>query len=374
LAPCRPAETEEGLVRAMHDFFQARCLGIQEGVLMEWAIEAKGLVKRYYTSERHDFLRRKRRVVEALRGVSFRAPWGRVFGLLGPNGAGKTTTVKILTTLLLPDDGEAFVAGYNVVDEAVEVRKRIGAVLSVERGFFWKLTGRENLRYFAMLRGLKGRELEERVEHVLKLVGLTELGAADKLYEEYSLGMKARLSLARALVHDPLVLILDEPTIGLDPPSARRIRRLVQSLAREHGKAVLLTTHNMFEAEIVCDTVAIISRGRIVAQGSPEELKSLVAKEVPIVVKFREQRGTGREAGELAALLSSKLGVRGVNVTEEGDGRFVARILAHSGEEEEVLSRSISILSSLGYVVVGVEVSKPSLEDVFIALTGGEEK
>ncbi len=337
------------------------------------AIIARGLVKRYVTYERKGFLRRVKKTVEALRGVDLETRWGEVFGLLGPNGAGKTTTVKILSTLLLPDDGWARVAGYDVVNEYIEVRRRIGVVLSVERGFFWKLTGRENLRYFAMLRGLRGAELEKRVDEVLRLVSLTELGAADKLYEEYSLGMKARLALARALVHDPPILILDEPTLGLDPPSARRIRELIVRLAREEGKAVLVTTHNMYEAELICDRVAVIAKGRIIAMGSPEELKSLIAKEVPVIVRF-SSRGKLVEAPSLEAKLRRELGVEKFSLSVDGEGRNVLRVLARSGEEEETIARVVGLLSGLGYRVRSIEVAKPSLEDVFIALTGGEER
>ncbi|ABM81263.1 ABC transporter ATP-binding protein [Hyperthermus butylicus] len=335
-----------------------------------YAIIANGLVKRYTTWERRGFLKRVKRVVEALRGVSFTVRWGEVFGLLGPNGAGKTTTVKIISTLLLPDKGTASVAGYDVVSEPVRVRERIGVVLSVERGFFWKLTGRENLRYFGMLRGLRGRQLDEAVERAVRLVGLDELGAVNKLYEEYSLGMKARLALARALLHDPPVLILDEPTLGLDPPSARRIRELLIRLARENGKAVLITTHNMFEAEIVCDRVAIISEGRIAAIGSPDELKGMVAKSVTVTVRFRAHRAAATSLTGLEEGIAKALGTRNLRVEEEeGSNNLRLRVLVKPGEEEETISRVVAVLSGLGYSVRSIEVGKPTLEDVFIALT-----
>ncbi|MEM4811081.1 MAG: ABC transporter ATP-binding protein, partial [Thermofilum sp.] len=150
------------------------------------------------------------------------------------NGAGKSTLVKILATVLLPDSGTARILGHDIVEERREVRRLIGVMLSVERGFFLKLTGRENLKYFGMLYGLSGSALEKRVQEVLREVGL--LKNADKPFEEYSLGMKARLGIARALLNDPEVLILDEPTLGLDPVSARRVRALIRSLAKEGGK------------------------------------------------------------------------------------------------------------------------------------------
>jgi len=333
----------------------------------DWAIIAEGLVKRYVTYARRGFIRRERRIVEALRGVSFRVGWGEVFGLLGPNGAGKTTTVKILTTLLLPDDGGAWVAGYNVGDEPVRVREQIGVVLNVEKGFFWKLTGRENLRYFGMLRGLRGRDLEDRVDEVGGMLGLDKLGAMDKLYEEFSLGMKARLAIARAMLTDPPVLILDEPTLGLDPHSARGIRSLLVRLARK-GKAVLVTTHNMFEAELICDRVAIINRGRIAAIGTVAELKRLVTDTVPINIVFTGLAEDGLES--LEKLVTKKLGTP-ARISGEDRG-YRIRMLAKPGEEDRIIAESISMLSSMGLKVHRVYVEEPSLEDVFIKVTGGE--
>ncbi|MEB2836876.1 MAG: ABC transporter ATP-binding protein, partial [Desulfurococcales archaeon] len=258
-----------------------------------------------------------------LRGVSFRVGWGEVYGLLGPNGAGKSTTVKIIATLLEPDEGDALVAGYSSVREPLRVRERIGVMLSVERGFFWKLTGRENLKYFGLLYGLEGRELEERVEELLELTGLRKLGGGEKRFEDMSLGMRARLGLARALLRDPPVLILDEPTLGLDPPSARMVRGLLRGLAAR-GKAVLLTTHNMFEAEIVCDRVGIIAGGRIVAEGTPRELKSMVSDRVPVVISVR---GPPEGAGALA----SRLGGAVSQLAPRDGGATAVRILADPG-------------------------------------------
>jgi ABC-2 type transport system ATP-binding protein len=231
------------------------------------------------------------------------------------------------------------------------------------------LTGRENLKYFGMLRGLKGKELEESIDRVTSLVGLDELSAIDKLYEEYSLGMKARLALARALLHDPPILILDEPTLGLDPPAAREIRSLLVRLARKEGKAVMITTHNMFEAELICDYVAIISSGVIAAKGTVPELKRIVANEVPVSVKFR-----GRLQEPLTTLESALRRVVGnaeVRVKEVKDG-FEARVLAPVGMEEKAISDAISYLTGSGFKVLRAEVVEPSLEDVFIAVTSGQ--
>ncbi len=330
------------------------------------AIDAQGLVKNYLSYDRRGFLKKEKRIVKALKGVSFSVRWGEVFGLLGPNGAGKTTTVKIITTLLLPDDGKALVNGYDVVKEPIDVRRSIGVVLNVERGFFWKLTGRENLRYFGMLKGLKGRDLEERIDKVVSLVGLDKIGAVDKLYEEYSLGMKARLALARALLSDPPILVLDEPTLGLDPPAAREIRRLLIKLAKDEGKGVMITTHNMFEAEIVCDRVGIISAGKIVALGTVSELKKLVAEEIPIQVKF-----SGIVKERLTVLedyLKKSVGVQKLRITEVDNG-FELRILTPIGNEEKVIANAVLALTNKGLSILRAEVMEPTLEDVFIKVT-----
>ncbi len=335
--------------------------------MKEEVVAAENLRKSYETYLRRGLFNRERKVVEALKGVSFRIYRGEVFGLLGPNGAGKTTTVKILSTLLLPDSGVATVLGYDVVKEAVEVRRRIGVSLTVEKGFFWKLTGRENLMYFGMLYGMDGAELKQRVQKMLELVGLEELGSSDKLYEEYSLGMKARLSIARALLTDPELLILDEPTLGLDPPSARLLRELLIKVAHQEGKTVLITTHNMFEAEIMCDRLAIINEGTIVAMDTVEGLKKLVSDEITlemlVVLPARVSLKQLRE--EISEVVSSRVEV---DPTEEGTRiRVVMRPLEKEQATQEMLRR----LHSMGCSVRRIEVKEPTLEDVFIELTGG---
>jgi len=323
---------------------------------MTSAIVVRGLVKRYVTRERRGLIRSVRRVVEALRGVSFEVRHGEVVGLLGPNGAGKTTTVKIIATLLLPDEGEAYVEGFDVVRDAREVRKRIGLLLSVEKGFYGKLTGRENLEYFGALYGIPRSVLRKRVEEVMKLVELDRLGAVDRLYEEYSLGMKARLGLARALLKDPPVLLLDEPTLGLDPPSARRIRSLVKELAKQ-GKAVLYTTHNMFEAEIVCDRVLLINRGVIVAQGTPDELKARIPSMRTIRVYLRG--ATPRDVERIAGAVGLK-----PSVENDEEGFTVLKFMVR--RPEEVLDDIVKGVSSAGYEIARLRIDEPTLEDVFL--------
>ena len=328
---------------------------------MSRAIEVRGLVKRYRVKKRQGLFKSSVEVVEALRGVSFTVDYGEVVGLLGPNGAGKTTTIKILATLLLPDEGEAYVAGYNVVEEPGEVRKRIGLMLTVERGFYGKLTGRENLEYFAALYGLDKEYAEKRIEYLMRLLELDRLGGDYKLFEEFSLGMRARLSLARALLSDASVLLLDEPTLGLDPPSARRIRELVRRLAREERKAVLYTTHNMFEAEIVCDRILLINRGQVVASGSPQELKDKLPR---LKVLTLVLRGGSREKLQSAM---RDLGLK-YEISEEGD--FYS-IRVHVKKPEEVFNEVVKRLISSGFDLVSARVEEPTLEDVFIYFSEG---
>jgi ABC-2 type transport system ATP-binding protein len=193
-----------------------------------------------------------------------------VFGILGPNGAGKATAIRILATLLTPTGGHASVLGFDVVKESNEVRKHIGLVLGGDRGLYGRLSGRDNLRYFAALNHMKPREAGQRIGELLELVGLTDQPRT--LVEEYSRGMKQRLHLARGLLMDPEVLFLDEPSIGLDPVGAHEIRQLIPALARG-GTTVLLTTHYMFEADSLCDSIAIINKGKLAALGTPAEIK-----------------------------------------------------------------------------------------------------
>ncbi|MEB3859882.1 MAG: ABC transporter ATP-binding protein [Desulfurococcales archaeon] len=332
---------------------------------MPRAIDARNLHKSY-TYREGGLLRGRKVRVRALRGVSFSVEWGSIYGLLGPNGAGKTTAIKIIATLLIPDEGEALVSGYSSISEPVEVRKLIGVMLSVERGFFWKLTGRENLKYFGLLYGLAGRELEERIDWALSLVGLDSLGGGSRRFEEMSLGMRARLGLARALLKDPPVLILDEPTLGLDPPSARVIRRLLKDMA-SRGKSVLVTTHNMAEAEYLCDRIGIIDNGRIVAEGTPEELKRSVAKYSSIYVTLS---GNREQASVILEKLRERLGIV-AGVVGEDNGLQKIRILAEPGTEPRVLTALLSQASLLGVKALEHRIEAPTLEDVFIKIVKG---
>jgi ABC-2 type transport system ATP-binding protein len=213
--------------------------------------------------------------VVALDSVSLTIPTGEIHGLLGPNGAGKTTLVKILSTVLLPTSGRARVLGHDVVEETHAVRPLIGIVFGGERGLYWRLTGRQNLEYWGALYKLPSRAAKARAQQLLERVGLAD--KADGRVEEYSRGMKQRLHLARGLMGDGTVLFLDEPTTGMDPLAAREFRTLIGEL-REEGRTILLATHDMVEAETVCDRVTLIDRGKIVATESPRALGRVISR------------------------------------------------------------------------------------------------
>ncbi len=268
-------------------------------------VEAVDLRRTYTTTT--GTIRRRSLEVEAVRGVSFSIAEGELFGLLGPNGAGKTTTIKMLITLLIPTSGEARILGHDVVKDARWVRERIGYVFGGERGLYERLSARDNLRYFAELYGVDPARQRARIDELLELVGLK--GREKERVEGYSRGMRQRLHVARGLLHDPPVVFLDEPTIGVDPVGARELRATIASLTTG-GKTVLLTTHYMFEADSLCDRIAVIAGGEIVAQGTPQELKAGVADGSVVEVEvFGVEERTVERVRQLA-------GVRAVTVED----------------------------------------------------------
>jgi ABC-2 type transport system ATP-binding protein len=316
-------------------------------------IEATDLRRTYRTST--GTFRRRALEVEAVRGISFHVEEGELFGLLGPNGAGKTTTIKMLITLLIPTGGTATVLGHDVVEDAYEVRRQVGYVFGGERGLYERLSAFDNLRYFSELYGVEPRDQKRRIHELLELVGLA--GREKERVEGYSRGMRQRLHIARGLIHDPPVLFLDEPTIGLDPVGARELRTLVASLVTEQRKTVLLTTHYMFEADQLCDRIAVIARGEIVAEGTPSHLKGHVAD---LTVVEIETFGVTDEALER---LRAHPGVSNVAV-EERDQAQVIHVSSPSG-----LELTNELLRHLDDTSVGrVAAREPTLEDAYVAL------
>ncbi len=242
---------------------------------MDYAIEGFELEKSFAKKRSLTELIRKPFAVpervRALRGVDLHVKTGEIFGLLGPNGAGKTTLVKILSCLILPDRGRATIGGEDVRHEN-KVKPRLGLVHSDERSFYWRLSGRENLRFFARLYDVPGKRIDARIDELLRKVDLTE--AAPRRFSDYSSGMKQRLAIARALLHDPPVLLMDEPTRSLDPSASLSLRALIkEELQGRDGKTILLATHNLREAEVLCERVAILVQGTVRQVGTIDEVR-----------------------------------------------------------------------------------------------------
>jgi ABC-2 type transport system ATP-binding protein len=309
---------------------------------MEAAIEAEGLIKTYPKD------------VKALRGVSFAVAPGTVFGLLGPNGAGKSTVVKILTTLSEPDEGRATVAGVDVAAQPDLVRRSAGVVAQAS-GVDIQATGRENLRLQGQIYGMRGSPLEQRVSELLERFGLAD--AADRIARGYSGGMQRRLDIAMALVHDPAVLFLDEPTTGLDPEVRAAMWEEIWTLAHEHGKTVLLTTHYLEEADQLASQLAIVDRGAVVARGTPEELKSELRGDAV------EVELAGEYDGVASAAVTDMAGIRDVAL----DGR---QLRARADDGGRAVPGLLQALEARGVEVASVRVSRPSLDDVYLRYTG----
>jgi ABC-2 type transport system ATP-binding protein len=330
------------------------------------AVEAVGLVKEFEKGRRTllQRLRRepdRREVFRAVDGVDLRVERGEIFGVLGPNGAGKTTTMKMLATLLEPTAGTARVLGLDVVSQAREVRRRMGAVLSDGRSLYWKLTARENLEYFAALYHVPSREADARIARVLAAVKLDD--RADDYVERYSTGMRQRLVLARALLPDPELLLLDEPTVGLDPQSARDLRDRVRDL-RGQGRTVLLTTHYMEEADQLCDRIAIVDHGRIVALDTPAGLKRTIGATEVVHLEIAREGDAPVNGGLLGWL--ERAGQ--VAHREQRDGALAVTV--HSNSARDFVPAAFDAARAEGASIRHVEVVPVTLEDVFISLTG----
>jgi len=327
------------------------------------AVETRDLVKIFERGRRTIWqrIRRepdKRDRFRAVDGIDLVVEAGEIFGLLGPNGAGKTTTMKMLATLLIPTSGTIRVLGIDPLERPREVRARLGAMLSGERSLYWKLTGRENLEYFAALYHVPPGETKARIANVLAAVKLAD--RADDYVERYSTGMRQRLALARALLPNPPLVVLDEPTVGLDPQASRDLRDRVREL-KAQGRTVLLTTHYMEEADQLCDRVAIIDHGRIVALDTPAALKRTIRAEEVVHLEI------GVEGDDAAVI--DRLG-RSATVARTERRNGTLNVTAHCASARDFVPAAFDAARSTGATIRHVEVVPVTLEDVFLALTG----
>ncbi|MFH1474605.1 MAG: ABC transporter ATP-binding protein [Chloroflexota bacterium] len=319
------------------------------------AIEARSL-RRIYKS--------KPNPVTALDGVDLEIPAGELFGLLGPNGAGKTTLIKILTTLLLPTSGTARVAGFDVVTETARIRRVMNMVSGGEQSGYGILTVREQLWMFSQFYGLGTREGWRRTDELIDLVGLAEQRL--QRVSALSTGQRQKLNLARGFINDPWILFLDEPTLGLDVSAARDVRDHFRNWrAAVPGRTALLTTHYMAEADELCDRVAIVDRGRILALGTPAELKRHVQKESLFRIEVDDLPGGAAALARLPGVLSAAPGGAEPDAGTP-DGVTVSLVLADDG----ALAGVVAALADAGARLRGLAKSEPTLEDVFVELVG----
>lgn len=323
-------------------------------------IEVRSLSKSFTVKEGPLF-RKTAKTVTALDEVSFSVKKGEIFGLLGPNGAGKTTTIKTICTLIQPTSGEVYVNGHDVEKDSQRARQDLGVMLTGDRTLYWKLTGRENLEYFSALYHMDRKHAKERIHELLKLVGLEE--RQDTLVENYSTGMRMRLSFIKGILHEPPVLLLDEPTMSLDPQSARLIRETIQDL-RKQGHAILLTTHYMEEADQLSDRVAVIDHGKIIALAPPDELKKSMMKSE--VIEIEAQNIDPRVVEKLKGITN----INEVVSSIEDASSLRGMIKVHSSDGKNAIPEMLGILVKGGVEVSNVKIATPTLEDVFISLTG----
>ncbi len=348
--------------------------------MTQWAIEAEDLVKKFARrklnekgavitaeSERDRRLsfwplnkRKEKSWFTAVDGVNLQIKRGEVFGLLGPNGAGKTTTIRMLCTLLEPTSGAARVNDFDVIREANQVRQSLGAVLAGERSIYWKLTARENLEYFAALYHVPPKAARERVKELLERMELSE--RADELVEKYSTGMKQRVAISRALLARPPILLLDEPTLGLDPQAARKVRQLIEELKAE-GHTILLTTHYMEEADQLSDRIGIIDQGKIIALDTPANLKQRIRQKDVIRLEVSGWKP------EMLQALNSLPGVENLT-SRKSQQDSIWELNLHTGNSRMILPGLIERTNQNGTRLVNLNILQPTLEDVFIHLTG----
>jgi ABC-2 type transport system ATP-binding protein len=315
----------------------------------QFAVEVEHIHKVFYSIQ--GFWRQKRRPVTAVEDISFSIHKGELFGVVGPNGAGKTTTVKMLSTLLLPTSGTARIFGLDILKDTHRIRPLIGFTFGGNKGLYSRLSGLENLKYFAELYKLEPDIISKRIKELLELVGLT--GRENDRVETYSSGMQQRLHLARAMLHNPQLIFLDEPTVGIDPVGAREIHQLVKELVKR-GTTILLTSHYMYEVEELCDRIAVVNHGRIVALDTPIGLKSRSSGDSVVAIQTRGDRFALEQE-----LRMMNLAAASIHNSDE-------IISIHTKNPSRVLNALAPLLER--NLITNIEVRNATLEDVYVQI------
>ncbi len=311
------------------------------------------LTKKFVKKGKRKLLRREKEDILAVDHISVKVKKGELFGLLGPNGAGKTTLVKCLATLLIPDEGTATIDGHDIITDPISVRKILGITTGGERTLYWKLSARDNLKYFASLYGLSSKDAEERIDYLLDIMDLKK--KQHQRLEKYSTGMRQKVSIARAILHDPKILLLDEPTLGLDPSFSMFLRSFIKNeLNKKEGKTILLTTHYMDEADQLCDRIAFVNKGKLIVVDTSKNLKKNVSKNEALEIKCI---GNIEKLENFNAHIKNKKNYTKIRILHENTEDIMDDVLKDVKEKAKILS---------------VNVTRPTLEDVFVHLTGSK--
>lgn len=322
------------------------------------SVETKDLVKYFKRG-------RKKRGIIAVDHVNLNIKEGEFFGLLGPNGAGKTTLIKILCTLIIPDEGTAVVQGYDVVKDYEKVKENIGWLHGETggRALYWRLSARDNLKFYAYIQNIPPDLASRRIDILLDFFGLTK--DAERRVKDFSTGMKVKVMLARTFLADAPIYLMDEPTVGLDASGAIETRSLLKALSKELGKTMIFTSHNLMEAEKLCDRIAVMDKGKIVAVDTPFKLSEISRGFRGIQVKL------SGPAEEALNILEKMSGVKRVMKVQPEEDYTIIQV--EVADEDEALVRIPESLKSKEFRLIGVQIALPSLEEVFMKLTGGSE-
>ena len=360
---------------------------------MEYAIETFDLVKRYPTTLKRDHIgighgRGSREnvgnidaifqvikgyrgpFIEALKGVTLKIKKGEIVGILGPNGAGKTTLIKILCTLVIHDEGEVYVNGFDPKREPGKVLKNLQAVLPESRGFNWRLSGRQNLEFYALLYGLSDTEAKERINYLLDFTNLTD--RADDGYQRYSTGMQRKLLLCRALLRNTPIIVFDEPTTGLDPKSAEEFRKMIiNRLVKEEGKTILMSTHNLPEAQELCDRLAILQRGKVIAFDTPDNVRYLAMEDRYLKIVFTKTHFGAKEE-KLVRDLKTTEGVHNIYTEVDQNQNFYGLTLRV--EKDRDFTEILRLITESGLGIKAVDTKELTLEEAFNVIINQDDK